>query len=308
MTDAGEPSTAAGHPAVETSLIISSRDRHRFLEGVVGSILAGTAVPDELVVVDQSPAGSAVLEEIAARDGSPLRYIVSEERGLSRGRNLGIAKARGRWLFFVDDDIVVPDDWFERISRELIGSQPRTVVTGRVTAGEAERDGGFAPSLSLSEERIVYRGRPGRDVLQPLNMAMPRTAFDEVGLFDVHLGAGSHFPSSEDNDLGFRLLEAGYAILYDPSIVVIHRAWRSPGAMLPLRWSYGRGQGAYFAKHFSRHDPYMAARLRHDLWRHLRRAPRRTLVNVRDGAADLVYSAALMAGATEWLLSRSRAR
>ena len=178
------------------------------------------------------------------------------------------------------------------------------MVTGRVVSGDAETAGGFAPSLHLSEAPIVHRGRPGRDVLQPLNMAMHRQAVAEVGPFDTRLGAGSHFPSSEDNDLGYRLLEAGYAIRYDPALVVVHRAWRPPGALLPLRWRYGRGQGAYFAKHLSRQDRYMLRRLMDDWWRHVRRSPRRARAHPRDGAADLVYSAGLLAGAVEWAVTR----
>jgi GT2 family glycosyltransferase len=302
MTDASHQATEAGAP-VATSLIISSRERQSFLERVLESIFSGSAVPDEIVVIDQSATPSTRVSELASTSAGRLRYVHTGERGLSRGRNMGIAISTGVSLFFVDDDVVVPQDWFERMSRRLREAPPRTIVTGRVVAGEAERDGAFAPSLSLSEEPVTYQGRPGKDVLLPLNMAVPRAAFDDVGSFDVRLGAGSHFPSSEDNDLGYRLLEAGYTILYDPTIVVIHRAWRSPAALLPLRWSYGRGQGAYFAKHFSRSDRYMLDRLRRDLWRHIRRAPRRALANARDGAGDLVYSAALIAGAAEWLVT-----
>ena len=235
-----------------------------------------------------------------------LRYQWTTERGLSRGRNAGIRLARGDWLVFIDDDVVVGPDWFGRMLRAALQAGPRAVTTGRVVAGNAERPGAFAPSLSLSDEPALHRGRVGRDVLLPLNMAMHRDVLADVGDFDARLGAGSHFPSSEDNDLGYRVLEAGYMIGYDPSIVVVHRAWRAPGALLPLRWSYGRGQGAYFAKHASLRDRYMLRRLWADVRRHIRRAPRRALAHPRDGAADLVYSAALLAGAAEWLITRPR--
>ena len=75
------------------------------------------------------------------------------------------------------------------------------MITGRVVAGDPERPGAFAPSLSLSEMPALHRGRAGRDVLLPLNMAMHRDVLADVGDFDARLGAGSHFPSSEDNDL-----------------------------------------------------------------------------------------------------------
>ena len=289
-----------------TSMIISSRDRPQFLDEVVNSIMAGTERPHELIVIDQSQTRNERVAALAAETPGWLRYCRTDERGLSRGRNAGIGLASGDWLFFVDDDVLVPGAWFGQILRAAVDAGPTSVITGRVIAGHEEQPGAFAPSLSLSETGAEHRGRPGRDVLAPLNMAIHRRALAEVGGFDVRLGAGAHFPSSEDNDLGFRLLEAGYTIVYDPAIVVVHRAWRAPGALLPLRWSYGRGQGAYFAKHASLQDGYMLRRLLADWWRHVKRAPRRGLSRPRDGAADLVYSAALLAGAAEWLITRPR--
>ncbi len=149
------------------------------------------------------------------------------------------------------------------------------MVTGRAVGGQPESPGAFAPSLHLDPRPTVYRGRPGRDVLLPMNMALFRTAFAEVGGFDERLGVGTRFPSSEDNDFGFRLLEAGFDIVYDPDVVVVHRAWRRPAALLPLRWAYGRGQGAYYIKYWSRRDPYMLRRMGWDVGRHLKRAVRR---------------------------------
>lgn len=288
-----------------TSLIISTRGRSEFLSAAVDAVLAGDALPTEIVIVDQSdePDPRFAAEPTA---GERIRYLWSSDRGLSRGRNAGIAAARGEILAFIDDDILVPATWFGSIVAALLEAGPDSVITGRVVSGAPEVPGAFAPSLSLSEAREAYRGRVGRDVLLPMNMAMFRSAFDRIGDFDVRLGVGSHFPSSEDNDLGYRLLEAGYAIVYRPDLVVTHRAWRRPAALLPLRWSYGRGQGAYFAKHASRRDRYMLRRLWWDVSRHLRRAPRRTVRDPRLGAADVVYALAVLAGAAEWLTTVRR--
>jgi GT2 family glycosyltransferase len=154
----------------------------------------------------------------------------------------------------------------------------------------------------VKQQRIEYRGRVGEDVLFPSSMAMWRSAFDDVGLFDERLGAGSHFPSSEDNDWGYRLLEAGYTIVYEPEVVAHHRAWRTRDQWVPLRWSYGRGQGAYFAKWLSLRDSYMARRLWRDTIKHARRARQQLLRDRSAAAGDAVYAAAVVLGALEWLL------
>jgi GT2 family glycosyltransferase len=290
----------------KTSLVISTRNRPALVWDVVRSVLDGDVLPTELIVVDQSDTPHEMLTERPPETAARLRYLWEPARGLSRGRNTGIAAADGQVLVFLDDDVLVPTTWFTTIVGALIEAGPRAVVTGRVLPGEPEIAGGFAPSLILDDRPRVFHGRPGRDVLSSMTMAMYRSVFEEIGTFDVRLGVGSRFPSSEDNDFGYRLLEAGYTIVFDPAVVVRHRAWREPGALLPLRWAYGRGQGAYFIKHASRHDSYMWRRMGRDVLRHLKRAPRRFVRNPQDGLADVVYSCAVLAGAAQWSIAPRR--
>ena len=55
----------------------------------------------------------------------------------------------------------------------------------------------------------------------------------------------------------FRLLEAGYRIVYSPEAVLFHRAWRTPQSYLPLRWAYGVALGGFFAKHLTLRDRWI---------------------------------------------------
>ena len=291
---------------VTTSLILSTRDRPAFALAAVRAVLAGHEVPTEIVVVDQSDVEHAELSAWTADARTSLRYLWRPARGLSVSRNAGIAASTGTILLFMDDDILVRPEWFGRIVASLRQAGERAVVTGRTVGGPPEVPGAFAPSLHLDPRPTVHRGRPGRDVLLPMNMALYRSAVAEVGGFDERLGVGTRFPSSEDNDFGFRLLEAGYAIVYDPEVVVVHRAWRRPGALLPLRWAYGNGQGAYYMKYWSWRDPYMVRRLGWDVGRHLKRAVRRSSTEPGAAAADLVYSLAVLTGALRWLVRGKR--
>ena len=308
--------TGASVSLLPVSVVVSTRNRHEFVTDLVASVLGGDAVPAELVIVDQSDTAHPVLgihgaptpwgdsARAAPKARCDVRYIRSRERGLSRGRNAGAMAARHDILAFLDDDVLVPAGWLTTLVRALLDAPPRTVVTGFVATGPAETRGAFAPSTSPDAKPATYRGRIGRDVLLPHNMALRRTMFDEVGLFDPHLGAGSHFPSSEDNDFGYRVLEAGCSIRFVPEAVLVHRAWRAPAAWIPLRWAYGRGQGAYFAKHASLTDRYMLRRLWRDVARHARRAPQRLTSEPRQAIGDVVYSVAVLVGATEWIVTR----
>jgi len=248
------------------SVVISSRNRPQFLSDCVASILDGDELPDEIVIVDQSDIRNPDIATMETRRSvCSLRYVWSETRGISRGRNAGIALARHDVLAFTDDDVVASGGWFAALMRALTQCEGRIVVTGRVSAGRAETTGAFAPSTVESLESVEYHGNVGADVLFSNNMAMRRSAFDEVGWFDPRLGPGTRFPAAEDNDVGLRLLEAGYRIRYVPEAVVVHRAWRTPARYLPLRWTYARGQGAYYAKHLQLGNHLLAHRMKREL-------------------------------------------
>jgi GT2 family glycosyltransferase len=138
-------------------------------------------------------------------------------------------------------------------------------------------------------------------------MALHRSTFVEVGEFDERLGPGTVFPGAEDNDLGFRLLEAGYSIHYVPEAVLYHKAWRSAREYLPLRWNYGLSQGAFLAKHMRLSDRYMLGRLRADLYRHGNRLVRQDLRRSRGQIyADAIYILGLLCGAARWLLTQPK--
>jgi GT2 family glycosyltransferase len=198
----------------------------------------------------------------------------------------------------------VTASWFGALIRALLHAGPRSVVSGRVLPGIVQTRGGFVPSIKTDENPAVYAGRVGEDVLYTNNAAMFSSAIDEVGEFDVRLGPGSRFSNAEDNDLGFRLLEAGYRICYVPEAVLYHRAWRNEQDYLPLRWSYGRGQGAYCAKHLSLTDRYMMWRMVHHVKNHSMGFIRGVCRQPRLAYGDGIYLIGFLSGAIGWLVTQ----
>jgi GT2 family glycosyltransferase len=249
-----------------SSLIICSRDRPKLLLETVESILRGDNLPTEMVIIDQSMEFHPALSATKSSYACNIRYIHSRTVGVGRARNLGIASSQYPILIFIDDDMFVEPDWFGNMVDAVIKAGPHNVVTGQVLAGESEVHEGSAPSIKSDREPAVYKGRLDREVLFTGNMGAYHSAFEDVGVFDERLGPGTLFPSSEDNDLCFRLLEHGYCIHYVPDAIVYHRAWRSRNESLTLEWRYGIGRGAYYAKHMRIRDTYMLWRMARDIW------------------------------------------
>jgi GT2 family glycosyltransferase len=291
-----------------SSVIICSKNRPRLLRETVESILGGDDLPAEIVVLDQSDAASSSLPSIGTTRGCTVRYLWRPSRGLSRARNEAAAAADHDVLLYCDDDMWASSSWVGALVGALADAGPEVAVTGKVVPGAPETKGGFTPAVAPGDHPIVYSGRLDIDVLAGCNMGMYRSTLESLGGFDERLGAGERYPAAEDNDFGFRLLEAGYRIVYVPEAILHHRAWRAGPEYPRVRWRYGRGKGAFYAKHLSASDRHMLKRARRDVGRRLLRSPRVVWRRPRLAAGDLLYSLGILVGGTSWLIRYSGAR
>jgi GT2 family glycosyltransferase len=271
------------------------------------SILDGNDIPDEIVIVDQSNVAHPTLAKFQSSGQCKLHYLHSESRGLSRGKNAGIAAARNDILVFTEDDVLVTKDWFATMVQALVNVGPRNVITGQVLPVASSRKDGFVLSIKEDPNPATYSGRLSEDVLFAGNMAIYRSAFAEVGNFDIRLGAGSSFPAAEDSDLAIRLLERGYRIHYIPEAIIYHRAWRSAQDYVSLRWTYGKGQGGYYAKYFNWRDHFMIQRMYADATRHSGRVLRYGWKrSFKQNYSDIAYFLGLLHGAVAWMLTQRK--
>jgi GT2 family glycosyltransferase len=296
--------------ACDATVLICSRDRPRLLAETVASVLAASHVPRELLVVDHSTVALDGLAALAGVRGCTVRYLHTSESGLSRARNTGLRAAAYDVVVLLDDDMLVEPEWLGRLLAGFADGGPCTVVTGRVLAGPPEGGDGVVPPAALVTRptAAVYRGRQSTDVMAGANVALHREVALAIGGFDERLGAGARFPSADDNDMGLRLLDAGCEVRHVPGAVVLHRAWRTPRERALMRWTYGRGKGAFYAKHMRRSDPYALARLRADARARIAAARRGLPHSPGASAGQLLYLAGMLTGAAQWLLYERRRR
>jgi GT2 family glycosyltransferase len=283
------------------SLVICSRGRPAMLIETIESVLAAATLPAEIVVVDQSTAANREVAALGAVRGCDVRYMHTETTGLSRARNLGIRTAAEDVVVLLDDDMFVKTDWLEHLLAAL-PEDHRGVATGRVLAAPDEGKQGKVPDAALvqREEATTYRGPQSFDPVPGANVALRRRFVLELGGYDERLGAGSRFASADDNDMGQRLLEAGSEVRYVPAAVVYHRAWRTGAELLRLRWHYGRGKGAFYAKHAQLRDRHMLKRAGGEAARRLKRAAVALMRKPAEAAGQLISLGGMLAGALEW--------
>lgn len=100
------------------SLVICTYKRARPLRTLLESVNNQSAYPNEILIIDGSP-DDETHEMLKKNIFSNLRYIkvLPHERGLTKQRNIGIDSTNKEMelICFLDDDIVLTNDYFEKI-------------------------------------------------------------------------------------------------------------------------------------------------------------------------------------------------
>jgi glycosyltransferase involved in cell wall biosynthesis len=101
---------------VKVSLIATVKDGAEHIEEFLGSLVAQTRPPDEIVIVDGGSVDGTV--DLLRR---AERATVVEEPGanISRGRNVAIANATHDVIAVTDADCVLDPEWLERLLRPI---------------------------------------------------------------------------------------------------------------------------------------------------------------------------------------------
>ncbi|MBD0289658.1 MAG: glycosyltransferase [Thermoleophilia bacterium] len=236
-----EAERASGRPVVALTVAISTLDRPGALARCLRSIGEGSALPSEIVVVDQGHARRAADVVAAAADGLAIRYVRDEGRGLGRSQNLAIAHATSDRVAVIDDDCVADREWLQTLAGAL---DEVDVVTGRVLPLGPDVPGTYAVATRTSVVRRTFtRSTLPWEIGSGNNFAFARRWYERVGGCDERLGPGSPGRGAVDLDLFYRLLRAGARVQYEPEAVVFHaRTTRSE--RLARRVPYGYGMGA----------------------------------------------------------------
>jgi hypothetical protein len=181
------------------SAVVPATDAPATLGRCLDAIEASALPPDELIVVE---------EPVSA--------------GPAAARNLGADRATGDVLVFVDADVVVHADAFERIRRAFAADPALVAIFG--SYDDRPEAPGVVPTFRNLLHHHVHQTGAGRASTFWAGLgAVRREPFRSIGGFDA-----ARYPraSIEDVELGLRLAATGAELELDPELQGTHlKAW-----------------------------------------------------------------------------------
>ena len=233
------------------SLVISTIGPAEGLFACLSSILAQTQPSYEVIVVDQNATDHVrAITEAFAWSGK-VHYTRSEV-GLSKGRNAGLALARGTYVGFPDDDCSYPPTLLQQVRERFRHHADASGICvrcidhrGHDSAGRSDRRGGLITKRNVWSRAVS------------VGIFLKRAAVTQTGGFDERIGLGSNTPflSGEETDLLLTLVRAGHRIHYDPLLHVFHPP--NPPVItakhITRSYAYGMGKGLLLRRHAYKH-------------------------------------------------------
>ena len=200
----------------ELSIVIPTYNRAESLRACLDSLSRQTqsvADYEVIVVVDGSTDGT---REMLAHLSLPypLHTLWQSNSGQTEARNRGIAAAKGRYVLFLDDDIVAGPELVAehlRAQREHGG----VAAIGQLETVPQQGADGFARCMAewlndhYARLNAGTRAPAFRDCYSG-NLSVPLAALHELGGFALDLR------SSFDVELGYRLAQYGLSFVYLP--------------------------------------------------------------------------------------------
>lgn len=248
---------------VPVSIVITTCDRPNDLENCLTHLLAQkTQRPVEIVVADNHPISGITPKVIAKFPG--VKLVQEPRPGGAYGRNAAIAASTGDIIVTIDDDVTTPPDWLEKLVAPLVRPEVM-VVTGNVLPKELETPAQYLfealkGGLSQGYQSFEADGSwlaASQNGLPPIwdlgvsaNAAFRADIFchSEIGLFDETLGPGTPTSGGEECYLFYRVLRAGYTVVYEPTAFAWHRHRREMKALYHQVYSHMKGGMAFMLR------------------------------------------------------------
>jgi GT2 family glycosyltransferase len=214
---------------VTISVIIPSLNGEKFLRKCISSLCAKGERDFEIIVVENGSIDKSrdLLYSLQKRFRQLKIVVLPKNVGSALAINIGVSNSVGKYLFVVNNDIIIKPGWSSQIKSFFSKYKKVGVAQGKILkhgTNNYDYAGDFLGPFGF----LIERARGARDIgqfdtveqifsMKETAMFMRRDVFEKLKGFD-----GDYIFALEETDFTWRVWLAGYEVLYCPEIVVWH--------------------------------------------------------------------------------------
>lgn len=216
---------------IELSIVIITHNRCKMLVEALSSLLSQKSDKShEIIVVDNASPDNTV--KVVKKEFPMVKLLSTNTNlGVSGARNIGVENANGDIVIFMDDDALIEGtDMFLAVS-DIFDKNPNIAVTAFriVNHGTNKMFKHEFPMKKFTQEDMHTQHYVSYFV--GCGFALRRDIFLKLGGFFTEM-----FYGPEEVDFSYRVLDAGYDILYYPKVTIRHRT--PPQVRRREKWYY----------------------------------------------------------------------
>lgn len=273
--DSPAAATPTRFPSLDIAICTHGRatDLARLLENLERLGLTRASENTRVIVIDNAPKDTSTEDVVRRFHG--VRYVTEPLQGLDFARNRAVQVSTADLLAFIDDDVIVDECWFRGLQQAWALDPHAGAFTGPILPAELEtraqvtfeQMGGFGKSFTRTR---FTKTLPQNDTFPVgagimgagANMVFRTQVLRDLGGFDDALDTGAPLPGGGDLDMFYRVIRAGYPLVYEPTLTVYHRHRREYKKLRHQMWTWGTGTMAYLTKSWQT-DPEYRPHIQH---------------------------------------------
>jgi GT2 family glycosyltransferase len=206
-------------------------------------------MPDEVIVVDQTPLSSRPKGFYDSFPSLPLVVLYFRKPSQSVPRNIGAACSKNDYLLYMDDDVIIPNDLIENhlkvMEREQVdGTSGASSHSSSIPATYPWDRSSMDPIRALTSSPN-YKFNGMTIGINGLNFMVKKEQFKAIGGFDPFI------PRFTDHEVGIRLFLSGAKIYHTYEPAIQHLRADNGGTRSSLKQNAMEVSGIYLhMKHF----------------------------------------------------------